>query len=204
MILEGVHKPHNLSAIQRSCDAVGVLEAHAISARQRFRANKGSASGSAKWVRVESHPDVGRAIEHLHGRGFKVYAAHLSERSVEYRQVDYTQPTAILLGTEKFGVSAEALDQVDGEIIIPMVGMVASLNVSVAAAVVLYEAERQRRQAGLYDAPRLPPDEYDRLLFEWGYPLLAERYRALGLDYPRIGEQGEVLDPIPERVRHKT
>jgi len=201
VLLEGVHKPHNLSAIQRTADAVGVLEIHAVAPERPYRGHRKTAMGSEKWVDAHSHADIDAALDHLQGRGFRVVAAHLSERAVDFRAWDYTQPTALLMGTEKYGVSERALARVDGEITIPMVGMVASLNVSVAAAVLLYEAQRQRQAAGLYDRPRLDEAEIQRRLFRLGYPRLAERYDALGLPYPRIGDAGQILDPIPEAVR---
>ncbi|RMG30756.1 MAG: tRNA (guanosine(18)-2'-O)-methyltransferase TrmH [Gammaproteobacteria bacterium] len=201
VVLEGVHKPHNLSAIQRTADAVGVLEVHAVAPERPYRGHRKTAMGSEKWVDAHSHPDIETAIAHLQGRGFRVLAAHLSDRARDFRECDYTRPTALLLGTEKYGVSARALARVDGEVRLPMVGMVASLNVSVAAAVLLYEAQRQRQAAGLYDRPRLSPAEIQRRLFRLGYPRLAARYDALGLPYPRLGPRGELLDPVPEAVR---
>lgn len=201
VILEGVHKTHNLSAIQRTCDAVGILEIHAIMPARRYRTHKRTASGSAKWVRVHSHSRVNDALSSLSEKGFHIVAAHLSDRATDFRQIDYTLPTAVLLGTEKYGVSDDALSQVDGEITIPMRGMVASLNVSVAAALVLYEAQRQRELAGMYARARLEPALCQELLFEWGYPRLAARYRALHIPYPGIGPAGEILDAIPGAIR---
>lgn len=203
VILEGVHKPHNLSAIQRTADAVGVMEAHAVSPTRPYRGKKGTAMGSQKWVEVHNHADTGEAVTALQARGFQVVAAHLSERAVDFRQIDYTRPTAILMGTEKYGVSDNALNRADAEITIPMAGMVASLNVSVAAAVILYEAQRQREAAGFYDQPRLDAEVMQQLLFRWGYPRLAQRYDALGLVYPRIDDNGTIIDPVPEAVRHR-
>jgi len=203
VILEGVHKSHNLSAVQRTCDAVGVHEVHAITPQKRYRTHKSTASGSAKWVTVHSHATAVEVIKLLKGDGFRVAAAHLSDKAVDFRDLDYTRPTAVLVGTEKFGVSDAALAEVDDEITIPMHGMVASLNVSVAAAVILYEAERQRRRAGMYATPRLDPAIYHSTVFEWGYPRLAARYRALNIPYPAIGTRGEILDPVPEAIRRK-
>lgn len=203
VILEGVHKPHNLSAIQRTCDAAGIHEIHAIAPQRPYRANKPTASGSAKWVNVRSHDVTADAIRLLRERGLGIAAAHLSERAVDFREIDYTRPTAILLGTEKYGVSDAALAEVDDEIRVPMHGMVASLNVSVAAAIILYEAERQRQAAGMYEVPQLDTECRRATVFEWGYPRLAARYRALELAYPAIGPEGEILDPVPEAVRRK-
>ncbi|WP_371862146.1 TrmH family RNA methyltransferase [Meiothermus hypogaeus] len=180
VLLERVHKPHNFSAILRSCDAVGVLEAYAIPAKhgipdldepeglslqgKTYNETSGSA---AKWVGLHLHEDTVSAFTHLKARGFQVLAAHFSERAVDYRVADYTRPTCILLGTEKWGVSPEAAELSDGHIQIPMMGMVQSLNVSVAAAVILFEAQRQRIQAGFYEQPRLSPEHYEAVLRSW-------------------------------------
>ncbi|MCS6867736.1 MAG: tRNA (guanosine(18)-2'-O)-methyltransferase TrmH [Thermus sp.] len=167
VLLENVHKPHNLSAILRSCDAVGVLEAHAVNPTGGVPTFNETSGGSHKWVYLRVHPDIAEAFRFLRERGFRVYATALSREAQDYREVDYTQPTAILLGAEKWGVSPEALALADGAIQIPMLGMVQSLNVSVAAAVILFEAQRQRLRAGLYERPRLDPELYAQVLEDW-------------------------------------
>ena len=194
VLMENVHKPHNLSAIIRSCDAVGVFEVHAVNYNQEIPTYSQVAQGSDKWVRMQTHDHLKTAISSLKQGGFKIYAAHLSENAVNYVDVDYTQPTAILLGTEKWGVSQEATLLVDGHIIIPMMGMVQSLNVSVAAAVILFEAQRQRLEAGFYEQVRLDPETYKKMIFEWGYPEIAAIYKQQGKPYPNLGSQGEILD----------
>lgn len=193
VLMENVHKPHNLSAILRTCDAVGVLTAHAVSDRGGVKTFNETAKGSEKWVELQVHPNTETAIADLQSQGFKVYAAHLSERAVDYREIDFTQPSAVLLGTERWGVSETAATLCDRPIIIPMVGMVESLNVSVANSVILFEAQRQRLAAGMYDQPRLDPSEYRRILFEWAYPELARRYRAKGDAYPALDEDGQLV-----------
>ncbi len=203
VLLEKVHKPHNLSAIMRTCDAVGASEAHAVTGDRPFRRNRTASMGSAKWVRGYPHKDIREAISALHERGFQVVAAHLSEQAVDFRSVDYTLPTAVLLGTEKYGVSDTAIALSDVEITVPMAGMVESLNVSVAAAVILYEAQRQRQAAGFYAHPRLSEDVYRDTLFRWGYPKLAKRYEERGIPFPRFSAEGEILDEIPAAVRQK-
>jgi tRNA (guanosine-2'-O-)-methyltransferase len=134
------------------------------------------------------------ACETLQARGFSVFAAHQSRRAVDFREVDYTKPAAVLLGGEVWGVSATAAALADAHITVPMLGMVSSLNVSVAAAVVMYEALRQRQAAGLYDRSRLDSQTYTRLLFEWAYPRIARRCRETGLDYPRLDADGDLVD----------
>ncbi len=167
VIAEHVHKPHNLSAVLRSCDAVGIGTVHAVKPTGGVPTYSATSASADKWVEVLVHAGVDGAAAAVRRWGAKVYAAHLSPAAVDYREVDYTVPCALLLGNEREGVSPEAAELADAHVIIPMLGMVQSLNVSVAAAVVLFEAQRQRLAAGLYAAPRLPPDELAALEQRW-------------------------------------
>ncbi|MDJ0726601.1 MAG: tRNA (guanosine(18)-2'-O)-methyltransferase TrmH [Prochloraceae cyanobacterium] len=196
VLTEDVHKPHNISAIVRTCDAVGVFEVNCLNSieTEDTPTFKQIARGSQKWIYLQDYREIETPIRKLQQRKFKVYAAHFSPKAIDYREIDYTQPTAILLGAEKWGVSDRAASLVDGHIIIPMLGMVKSLNVSVAAAVILFEAQRQRLQANFYDRPRLDSQTFDRTLFEWCYPDLCQFYRQSGKPYPKLGENGEILD----------
>lgn len=193
--MEQVHKPHNVSAIIRTADAVGVHEVHAVWPGNRMRTMASSAAGSNSWVEVKTHRTIAEAVTHLKARGMQVLATHLSDRAVDFRDIDYTRPTCILLGQEKTGITREALDLADRDIIIPMTGMVQSLNVSVASALILYEAQRQRQNTGMYhrDNSMLPVDEQQRLLFEGGYPVLARVAKRKGLPYPHVDESGEIV-----------
>jgi len=198
VVLEDVQKPHNLSAVLRTCDAAGVFEAHAVAPARDVRPARAVAQGTGRWVRLASHRSLDDLFGLLRGRGFRTWAAHPGAGSVDYREVDYTAPTAVLFGREKDGVSEAALRRVDGRLAIPMEGMVASLNVSVAAALVLYEARRQREAAGLYEGgPRLDPELHEKTLFEWAYPYFADLCRRHGRPYPELGEDGEVLGELP-------
>ncbi|MGD8428987.1 MAG: tRNA (guanosine(18)-2'-O)-methyltransferase TrmH [Ectothiorhodospiraceae bacterium] len=192
VFLEGVHKPHNLSAILRTCDAVGVFRAHAVIAEGDFTFHRNASAGVGKWVDVVTHADVATGIRAMQEEGLRVCAATLSPRAVDFREVDYTRPTAVLLGAELRGVSATAEALVDEHIVIPMDGLGQSLNVSVAAAVILFEAQRQRREAGLYNGCRLDPATYRRTLFEWMQPTVARYCRSRGLDYPELDGDGAV------------
>lgn len=167
LIAERVHKPHNLSAVLRSCDAVGIGTVHAVQPTGGVPTFSTTSASAEKWVDVVVHGDVAGAVKHVRERGLKVYAAHLSQAAVDFREVDYVQPCAVLLGNERDGVSPEAAALADEHIVIPMLGMIQSLNVSVAAAVILFEAQRQRRDAGRYDEPALPPAELDALIERW-------------------------------------
>ena len=165
VLMDNLQKPHNVSAVIRTCDAVGVHEVHAVSDAPSFRARRSSAGGTGRYVGVRLHPTTAAAIESLRARGFRVLAAHLAPDARDFRSVDYTLPTAILLGTEKDGVGPETEAEVDGSIVIPVLGAVASLNVSVAAAVILYEAQRQRAAAGLKVPEGSTERSYERRLW---------------------------------------
>ena len=194
VIMDGVHKPHNIAAIVRTCDAVGILDVHAILPNNRARMAAGTAMGSQHWVRVHKRAESPGVIRELQGQGVQVLAAHLSDTAIPYREVDFTRPTALLLGTEKFGVSDEAAAAVDQHVIIPMMGMVESFNVSVAAAIILAEACEQRRAKGFYDQPRIDPQRYHELLFRWGHERLARLCDERGIPYPELDEEGQVKD----------
>lgn len=193
--LEQVHKPHNVSAIIRTADAVGIHQVHAIWSTTQMYTRLSSAAGSNSWVQVKTHSHIADAITHLKSQGMQILATHLSDKAVDFREIDYTRPTCILMGQEKTGISQEALALADQDIIIPMIGMVQSLNVSVASALILYEAQRQRQNAGMYQRAQsvLPQEEQQRLLFEGGYPVLAQVAKRKGLPQPYIDDQGQVI-----------
>lgn len=192
VLMENVHKHHNLSAVIRTCDAVGVFEAHAVSPDGEVRRHHLMSGGSRKWVPVRRHAGTASAIETLQARGMQVLAAHFSDRSVDFRAIDYTRPTAVLLGAELDGVTEEAATMADEHIVVPMQGLVASLNVSVAAAVILFEAQRQREAAGLYDRCRLDEATWRTTLFEWAQPQIAAWCRRRGVPYPALDEDGDL------------
>ncbi len=198
VLLDGVHKPHNVGAILRTCDAVGVFEAHAVVPAGNLAIHRHCSAGAGQWIETHLHDDVTEAVRGLQSQGAKVFAAHLSDQAVDFRSIDYTQPTAILMGAELWGVSEAGAAAADGHIIIPMAGLVESLNVSVAAAVILFEAQRQREAAGFYNQPRLDPERYRRTLFEWLHPRLAAWYQSCGEDYPALDEDG---DPVRSTSR---
>ena len=196
VLMERVHKSHNLSAILRNCDAVGVLEAHAVPPEEGLQIHAHTSAGTAKWVRLVRHGTIQAAIQKLKGRGFRVLAAHPGPHAVDFREVDFTAPTALLMGAELLGLSDEALALADLRIAVPTVGMAQSLNVSVATALLLFEAFRQREAAGMYDESRIDPDEFGRILFEWAYPRVARHCRDRGTPYPSLGQDGS-LPSVP-------
>jgi tRNA (guanosine-2'-O-)-methyltransferase len=203
VLLEHVDKPHNLSAILRSCDAVGVLEAHAVCLAGRLPTFNSTAQGSQKWVPLHRHESSAEALQELKARGFKVYGTMLSDTAVDYRSCDFTGPTAFVLGAEKWGLSPEAAALVDQGVIIPMQGMVQSLNVSVATATLLFEALRQRQAAGLVPeaGEGVEPERYGRLLFEWAYPQVAAWCQREGRPYPALDAEGAIAEELPRTLR---
>jgi tRNA (guanosine-2'-O-)-methyltransferase len=197
VLAENLHKPRNFSAVIRTCDSVGIHQVHVVPGEASPRRHWHTSQGAEKWVEVETHTSTAEALETLRTRGFRLVAAHLSQKAVSYREIDYTYPTALVIGTELFGVSPEALALADRQIRIPMLGMSQSLNVSVACAVVLYEAQRQRQAAGMYDECRLDQATRTRLRFEWLHPKLAAFCRERGFAYPALDEDGELLGEVP-------
>jgi tRNA (guanosine-2'-O-)-methyltransferase len=197
VLLDNVHKPHNFSAILRSCDAVGVFEAHAVWQDPTLRPNHLTSGGTGKWVGIRTHPDIGSAVTDLRERGFQLVAAHPEGDARDYRDVDYTCPTALLLGAELQGLGRTALEGADIRVCVPMTGMAESLNVSVAAATILFEAQRQRTDSGLYAESRLDRTVYDTTLFEWAHPAIARYCRRHALAYPDLDDDGDVVGPLP-------
>ncbi len=191
VLAESVHKPHNLSAILRSCDAVGIPTVHAVNPTGGVPTYNETSASAEKWVELRVHASLGEAKDAL--GDVQLLAAHLSSTARDYRDVDYTRPTCILMGNEKRGVSDEAAALADAHIIIPMLGMVQSLNVSVATAVILFEAQRQRREAGFYDAPRMGEAERRAQEFRYLHPRRAALLEAAAQPFPDLDEDGDMI-----------
>jgi tRNA (guanosine-2'-O-)-methyltransferase len=189
--LEEVHKPHNVSAVIRTCDAVGVHKIHAVwDESENLR--KGTSLGSQIWVKTKPHTTIQEAVGELKSQNMQVLVTNLDNTACDFREIDYTKPTAVLLGQEKTGATDEAIALADQSIVVPMVGMVQSLNVSVAAAVIMYEAQRQRELAGMYNNATLSENECQDILFEGGFPVLFAECKRRGLPFPHIDETGEI------------
>ena len=193
VLVEDVNKPHNLSAILRTCDAAGVFEANFISKTNSVKTFNSTAQGSQKWVKLNTHESTINAISELKNKNFKLYGTTLNNKSMDYRNFDYSENTCFVLGAEKWGLSNELISKVDQSIFIPMRGMVQSLNVSVAASILLFEAIRQRKSKGLLpsNGEGLNLKEYQRTLFEWSYPELALIYKKSGREYPKLNDEGQ-------------
>jgi len=188
--MDAVNKSHNVSAIIRTADAVGVHRLHALSTGGALRRHHMIAGGAKHYVALTLHSSTDAALAALRGEGFRLVAAHAGAHARDYREADYTSKTAIMVGAELIGLTEAALGAADEHVAIPMLGLGTSLNVSVAVGVILLEAERQRRAAGLYASSRLTKEEWDRTLFEWCYPEIAERCRELRRAYPPLNDDG--------------
>lgn len=168
LVLANIHDPHNVSAIYRSCDAFGVSRVHLYYTDTPFPALGRKSSASArKWVESERHRDRGALFAALRGQGMQVLATSCSSEARPLREWDFLRPTAVILGNEHEGVDETLLAEADGRLYIPMHGMIQSLNVSVAAAVILAEAARQREAAGYYATPRMDAATLDATLADW-------------------------------------
>lgn len=168
VVMENLHDPHNVSAVLRSCDAVGVMQVELLYNLEKFpRIGKKSSSSASKWLNVRKHKTVDSCYATLRSEGFKIYATHLGASAVSLYDVDLTTKAALVFGNEHRGVSEEAATKADANLVIPMVGMIQSLNISVACAVSLYEAMRQRLAKRDYRSPKFSADELQKLFDDW-------------------------------------
>lgn len=207
VLCDGVHKPHNVSAVLRTADAVGIYRMHAAVDDDSFRHYHVMGGGSKRWVRVETYAAPTDALDALRRAGWRLVVADAGDArgGVDYREIDYTERVCVVVGAELRGVSAESRAAADALVRVPMQGMVESLNVSVAAAVILFEAERQRARAGMYATSRLDPGELDTTLFEWAHPKIARRLRQLGQPYPPLNDDGTLaVNPLANVVDQRS
>jgi len=168
VILENIHDPHNVSAIFRSCDAVGVPKVGLLYTVEEFpKLSKITSSSAVKWVDKEKFSDTKSCFDKYREKGFKIYSSLLNKAAFSLYELDLTEKVAFVFGNENRGVSKEAAELADKVFYIPMRGMIQSLNVSVAAAVTLYEAQRQRMIKGMYEKSELPEQDIERLINEW-------------------------------------
>jgi tRNA (guanosine-2'-O-)-methyltransferase len=170
VVLENVFDPHNISAVMRTCDAVGVQDIYVLNTKIARHKKWGakSSSSAAKWLTVHQFTDMAACFAQLRQRYHKIYTTHLASDAVGLHQLNLTEPVALVFGNEHSGVSDELIALSDGNFIIPQVGIIQSLNISVACAVTLYEAYRQKTLAGHYDQPRLEGSHLSGLLQTWG------------------------------------
>ena len=170
VVLENVFDPHNISAVMRTCDAVGLQEIYVLNTKIPRHKKWGprSSSSAAKWLTVCQFDNAEECFLQLRKKYTTVLTTHLSSDAVSLHSINFTKPIGLVFGNEHDGVSEEIRNLADGNFIIPQVGIIRSLNISVACAVTLYEAYRQKNLALQYDTKRLDHHTYNKLLNEWG------------------------------------
>ena len=172
LFLDNVHNSQNLSAILRSCDGVGILDLFYSTVKDNdLRIHKTITQGAHHWVNRHRIVQNERCqfLKEKQEEGFQIVVTHFSDKAVSFREINYTRPTVIVMGNEKEGVSEEVIALADVLVMVPMMGMVQSLNVSVATALILYEAERQLENAGRYDIPQLSKEQREKIKNDWLY-----------------------------------
>jgi tRNA (guanosine-2'-O-)-methyltransferase len=171
VVLENVFDPHNISAVMRTCDAVGIQDIyilnHKIPPHRKWGAK--SSSSAAKWLTIHQYTDAEACFIELRKYYKKIYTTHLSTDAVGMHELNLTEPVALVFGNEHSGVSDEIIAMADGNFIIPQVGIIKSLNISVACAVTLYEAFRQKNIAGHYAVAKIEGEKLSAIRAEWGF-----------------------------------
>ncbi|MEL7834293.1 RNA methyltransferase [Fodinibius sp. Rm-B-1B1-1] len=170
VVLEDIYQPHNASAVLRSCDCFGIQDVHIIENKNEFDPNKGVTIGADKWISLQSHNqpkqnNTAACFEQLKGQGYQIIATTPHENDVNIDEVSLDQKTALLFGAELTGLSDYALEHADGYAKIPMQGFSESFNISVSAALCLYElSQRMRAQR---DDWQLDENEIIDLQLDW-------------------------------------
>ena len=182
VVLENVFDPHNISAVMRSCDAVGIQDIYILNTRIPRHKKWGakSSSSASKWLTIHQYTDTALCFDALRKQYDKILATHLDSEAISVYEVDFTRSVALIFGNEHSGVSEEIRKLADGNFIIPQAGIIKSLNISVACAVTIYEAYRQKLLAGHYDQRSLGEAQYNILLKEWGFHARPHDIREAG------------------------
>lgn len=171
-VVEGVVNMGNVSAVMRTAEALGYQDLHIVTGSTQFKDSRRTSIGAEKWLDVYHWTDAAECAAALKSAGYRIVATHLDATARDVSELDFTEPTAIVLGNEKEGVSPEMLELSDERCILPMTGFVQSYNISVAASIALYHAygDRIERRGEHGD---LTPDE--RLELRAAFYLLSVR-----------------------------
>ena len=171
VVLENVQDPHNISAVMRTCDAVGIQDIYVVTTKIPRHKKWGykSSSSALKWLTIHKFDTIEECVKELRKKYSKILTTHLSSDAISLHDINFTDSIALVFGNEHAGVSEEFREVADGNFIIPQMGIIQSLNISVACAVSIYEAMRQKMKAGHYEKASLPPAQMDALLQQWGF-----------------------------------
>jgi tRNA (guanosine-2'-O-)-methyltransferase len=170
VVMENVQDPHNISAVLRTCDAVGIQDIYILTTKIPRHKKFGykSSSSALKWLTIHEFDHLEECMNAVRKNFSKILTTHLSSDAVQLYDIDFTESVALVFGNEHEGVTDECRALADGNFIIPQMGIIQSLNISVACAVSIYEAMRQKMVAGQYDQASLPKAQMDELLTQWG------------------------------------
>ncbi len=171
VVLENVQDPHNASAVMRTCDAVGIQEVYILTTKIPRHKKWGyrSSSSALKWLTIHEFDHLEECVAALRKKFSTILTTHLSSDAVNLHDINFTESIALVFGNEHAGVTEEFRALADGNFIIPQMGIIQSLNISVACAVSIYEAMRQKMNAGHYNQASLPKEQMDTLLTQWGF-----------------------------------
>ena len=171
VVMENVQDPHNISAVMRTCDAVGIQDIYILNTKipRHKKFGPRSSSSAAKWLTLHQFEDAQKCFDELRMNYKKILTTHLSTDAVSLYEINFTESVALIFGNEHSGVSDEVRALADGNFIIPQMGIIQSLNISVACAVSIYEAHRQKKLAGHYSKASLSTERMNELMTEWGF-----------------------------------
>lgn len=170
VVMENVDDPHNISAVMRTCESVGIQDIYVLTTKIHPHKKFGprSSSSAAKWLSIHEYVDAKECILALRKHYKRILTTHLSTDAVSLFEIDFTESIALVFGNEHDGVSIEISSMADGNFIIPQMGIIQSLNISVACAVTIYEALRQKMVAGHYHQNAMSGERIEGLMKEWG------------------------------------
>lgn len=171
VVMENVQDPHNISAVMRTCDAVGIQDIYILNTKipRHLKFGPKSSSSAAKWLTIHQYEDAQLCFQDLRKNYKRILTTHLASDAISLYDINFTESIALVFGNEHAGVSDEIRALADGNFVIPQMGIIQSLNISVACAVSIYEACRQKQIAGQYNQVSMPPERQGQLLQEWGY-----------------------------------
>jgi tRNA (guanosine-2'-O-)-methyltransferase len=166
LVLENLHKDFNISAILRTCESFGIQDVHVVPQPGEGKVFRTITQGCHKWLTIHRHEDVSTCFRILKGKGFRILAGAFGENVLTLEQSDFSARVALVFSNELEGATSEVLDQVDDFFHIPMSGFSQSLNVSVAAGIVIHHVLQYKLEKG-EEPEKIPSDEASRMLGEW-------------------------------------